>query len=169
MDRPTRIASRHPLRNPPTLRGAIAGGTAASALIMAADQLAHPLTLTDYDLPEILGLSFGHRGQRRVKPAGLAWYFFSGGLLVPTGYWLGFRLLGRTGVVPGLGLGIGHYLAAGALLGLTNPERPKRQRGHGRPMGAFLSRYGPLEQAANLVGHLIYGLCVGRAAARRPT
>jgi hypothetical protein len=166
MDLALRRAARHPPHHAPTLRGALIGGSTASAMIVAVNQLAHRLGLTDYDLPEILGLSFGHPGQRRVKPAGLSWYLLSGGLLVPTSYWLGFRLLGRAGAAAGLGLGIAHYIASGLLLGLTNPDRPKRRRGEGRPMGAFLSRYGLLEQAANIAGHLVYGLCVGRAAAK---
>lgn len=157
------------LSSPPrtaTLGGAVLGGGLASAAILAANQLADRLGLTDLDLLRVLGLTFRDPGQDGVKPAGLAWYSLWGGLLVPTLYWLGFRLLGRAGARLGGAFGMVHYVASGALLAATTPRRPKQQAGQGRPMGAYVSRYGPLEWRANLAGHVLYGVIVGRVAAR---
>jgi hypothetical protein len=152
---------------PATLGGAILGGALAAGAIVLANQLADRLGLTDLDLLRVLGLTFRPPREAGVKPAGLAWYMLSGGVLVPTLYWLGFRLLGRAGAGVGLLFGLLHYVASGALLGATTPRRPKDPVGEGRPMGAFVSRYGPLEWSANLVGHLLYGAVLGRVARRR--
>ncbi len=151
-------------RRPASFAGAVVGGALASAAIIGVNQLAARLRLTDLDLLRVLGLTFRDPSEDGVKPAGLAWYLFSGGLVVPTLYWVGFRLLGRAGAGPGSLFGLGHYVLSGTLLAATTPRRPKDPIGHGRPMGPFLSRYGPLEWLANLAGHLAYGTIVGRAA-----
>ena len=145
---------------------AVAGGLFASGAILAANQGARALRLTGLDLPRVLGLSFRRPGEEGIKLAGGAWYFATGGVMVPTLYWLGLRAMDRAGTGPGLLLGLAHYLGSGLLLAATDPERPKERRGPGRPMGAFLGRYGWLERATNLVGHLGYGAVVGWAAAR---
>jgi hypothetical protein len=150
----------------PSLRGALAGGAAASSAIIALDQLAHRLGLTDYDLPKILGLTFRDPGQPGLKLSGLAWYFLTGGLAIPAFYWLGFSAVRRADARIGLGLGALHWLLSGLLLAVTRPPRPKRARGEGRPMGGFLSKYGLLERSANIIGHLAYGAVVGAAASR---
>ena len=146
--------------------GAVRGGALASAAIVAVNRLAARLKPTDLDLLRVLGLTFRDPGEQGVKPAGLAWYLVSGGLLVPVLYWLGFRLLGRAGARPGGLFGLVHYVLSGALLAATTPRRPKDPVGQGRPMGGFLARYGPLEWLANLVGHVAYGSMLGRMAAR---
>ena len=150
----------------PSLRGAALGGLTASGVILALNQGAHAAGLTDYDLLQILGLSFREPGQPTLKWRGLAWYFATGGILVPTLYWLGFYLLGRAGGGPGVCFGVAHYLGSGLLLAASDPRRPKRPAGEGRPMGAFLSRYGVLERTANIAGHLAYGFVVGAASGR---
>ena len=147
--------------------GALAGGLAASSIIVLANQVAERLGVTELDLPHVLGLSFLDPGQCGIKLAGSAWYFVTGGLVVPTLYWLGFRSLGTAGARRGLALGLVHYLASSLLLSVSEPARPKRRHGRGRPMGPLLSGYGALEQAVNLLGHLGYGALVGLAAARR--
>ena len=154
-----------------TLGRTLLGGTLASAAILLVNQLADRVGLTDLDLLRVLGLTFrnpsdGGVNDDGVKPAGLVWYSVWGGVLVPALYWLGFRLLGRSGGRVGGLFGILHYVASGALLAATMPRHPKRRFGHGRPMGAFVARYGPLEWLANLAGHVLYGLVVGRVAAR---
>jgi hypothetical protein len=153
-------------RRPATLAGAILGGVLASGLILLVNQLADRLGLTDLDLLRVLGLTFRSPRDEDVKPVGLAWYALSGGILVPTLYWLGFRLLGRGGAGVGLVFGGLHYVASGAILGATTPRRPKDPAGEGRPMGAFVTRYGRLEWLANLVGHAFYGALLGRVARR---
>ena len=153
-------------RRPARLGGAVLGGALGSAAIVAVNQAADRLGLTNLDLLGILGLTFRDPEEDGVKPAGLAWYGLWGGLLVPTLYWLGFRQLGRAGARTGGAFGIVHYVASGALLAMTTPRRPKRVVGRGRPMGGFVSSYGPLEWLANLVGHVLYGAVVGRFAAR---
>ena len=165
-DTGTRIDQLSGDGRPASLGGAVLGGSLASAAIIAADQLAERLGLTDLDLLRVLGLTFRDPGEDGLEPAGLVWYGFWGGLLVPALYWLGFRLLGRAGTRPGLLFGTLHYVASGALLAATTPRRPKDPAGHGRPMGGFLARYGPLEWVANLTGHVLYGGIVGRMAAR---
>ena len=167
MGQRSRLDRVSPARRPLSLGGAVLGGTVAAAAIIAANQLADRLGLTDLDLLRVLGLTFRDPGQARVKPAGLAWYGLSGGVLVPALYWLGFRRLGRAGSRPGALFGIVHYVASGALLAATAPRHPKQPAGQGRPMGAFLSAYGPLEWSANLAGHLLYGASVGLGAAIR--
>lgn len=158
----------HPRRRPTaTLGRTVLGGTLGSAMILVANQLAERLGLTDLDLLRVLGLTFRDPEEAGVRPAGLAWYALTGGVLVPALYWLGFRLLGRSGARPGGAFGIVHYIVSGALVGATTPRHPKRRSGQGRPMGAFVSRYGPLEWLANLAGHVLYGVIVGRVAARR--
>ncbi len=153
---------RHPIRLIPT----VLGGLLASAGLIAANQLAHAAGRTDLDLPRVLGLTFRQPGQAGIKPAGLAWYLVSGGCLVPLLYWLGLRGMGQSGPLPGLLLGTVHYLAASALLALTDPPRPKRSFGEGRPLGAFLRHYGAFERWSNLLAHLGYGVVVGTAAGR---
>ncbi len=150
----------------PSLRGAVRGGLSASSVILALNQGAHAAGLTDYDLLQILGLSFREPDRPALKWSGLTWYFATGGILVPTFYWLGFRLLGRAGGGPGVCLGVAHYLGSGLLLAASDPRRPKRSAGEGRPMGAFLCNYGVLERAANVAGHLAYGFVVGVASGR---
>ena len=157
---------RSRVQRPASLGGAVLGGTLGSAGIIAANQLAERLGLTDLDLLRVLGLTFRDPNESGVKPAGLAWYGATGGLLVPALYWLGFRLLGRAGTWPGGVFGIVHYIVSGALLAVTTPRRPKEVSGYGRPMGAFLAHYGRLEWLANLAGHVLYGIIVGRGAAR---
>ena len=151
---------------PPSLGGAAQGGLTASGVILALNQVAHAAGLTDYDLLQILGLSFREPGRPALKWLGLIWYVVTGGILVPTFYWLGFRWLGRAGGGPGACLGVAHYLGSGLLLAASDPRRPKRSAGEGRPMGAFLSGYGLLERTANVAGHLAYGFVVGAAAGR---
>jgi hypothetical protein len=151
---------------PPSVTGTLAGGVLGAALLVGVNQCAYRLAVTDLDLPRVLGLSFRDPGDAGVTGAGLAWYGVTGGLLVPLLYWLGFRLLGRAGAGPGVCLGVAHYLGSGLLLAASHPRRPKRSDGEGRPMGAFLSGYGVLERAANLVGHLADGLVVGTASGR---
>ncbi len=146
--------------------GALLGGLAASSGILAVNQLANWLRLTDLDLPRVLGLTFRQTGEDQIKRAGLAWYVTSGSLLVPSVYYLGFRLLGRAGPGSGLALGVTHWLISGVLLAASRPRRPKRWLGKGRPMGSFVSEYGPLEWGANVAGHLAYGLAIGAASSR---
>ena len=145
-------------------RGAAKGGLTASGVILALNQVAHAAGLTDYDLLQILGLSFGEPDRPTLKWGGLTWYFVTGGILVPTLYWLGFRLLGRAGGGPGACLGVAHYLGSG-LLAASDPRRPRRSAGEGRPMGASCG-YGVLERIANVAGHLAYGFIVGAASGR---
>ena len=130
-------------RRPARLGGAVLGGALGSAAIVAVNQAADRLGLTDLDLLRILGLTFRDPEDGGIKPAGLAWYGLWGGLLVPAMYWVGFRRLGRAGGRVGGVFGIVHYLASGTLLAATTPRRPKRVVGRGRPMGGFVSRYGP--------------------------
>lgn len=143
---------------------AVLGGAIASTAILLANQAADRLGLTDLDLLRVLGLTFRDPNQAGIRPAGLVWFGLSGGLLVPSVYWLGFRLLGRSGAANGALFGAVHYVVSGAILAATTPRHPKRRVGHGRPLGGFVSRYGPLEWLANLTGHLLYGVAVGRAA-----
>ena len=150
----------------PSLRGAAQGGLSASSVILALNQVAHAAGLTDYDLLQILGLSFREPGRPTLKWSGLAWYVVTGGILVPTFYWLGLRRLGRAGGRLGVCFGMAHYLGSGLLLAASNPRRPKRSAGEGRPMGVFLSRYGVLERTANIAGHLAYGFVVGAASSQ---
>ena len=156
-----------PDRPPPSLRGAVLGGTVGAVAIMATNQLAESLGLTELDLPRVLGLTFRNPGQEGVKPTGHAYYAAWGGLVVPGLYWLGLRKLGSVGGRAGLALGVVHYLLSGAILAVTTPRRPKCRRGKGRPMGGFVSGYGPLEWTANLGGHLAYGALIGAGADRR--
>ncbi len=153
-----------PPHQPAVLSGAIRGGALASALILLVNQVADRLHLTDLDLLRVLGLTFRDPADRGVKPAGLIWYGVSGGLLAPSLYWLGLRLVGRSGALVGGLFGILHYVVSGAILAATTPRRPKRRFGRGRPMGAFVTSYGPLERLANLAGHMLYGAVVGRVA-----
>jgi len=152
---------------PRSFTGTLAGGLVASSVILLANQVAERLGVTELDLPQVLGLSFLDSGQDGTKLAGSAWYFLTGGLVVPTLYWLGFRFLGMAGARRGLALGLVHHLASALLLRVSEPECPKRRHGRGRPMGPLLSRYGRLEQAMNLLGHLGYGTLAGLTAARR--
>jgi len=161
------MPTRH--AEPRSFTGTVAGGLVASSVILLANQVAERLELTDLDLPPVLGLSFLDPDQHGIKLAGSVWYFFTGGLVVPTLYWLGFRLMGMAGARRGLAFGTVHYLASGMLLVVSEPRYPKRRRGRGRPMGPLLSRYGALEQAMNLLGHLGYGTLLGLTAARRGT
>ena len=142
------------------------GGALGSAAILAVNQLADYLELTDLDLLRVLGLTFRDPNEDGIKSVGLAWYGLWGSLVVPTLYWLGFRLLGRSGAWPGGAFGVAHYVLSGVLLAATTPGRPKRPIGRGRPLGGFVSHYGPLEWLANLVGHVLYGAVVGRVATR---
>lgn len=158
---PTRPSAR------PSLIGAILGGLAASGGILVANQAADRLGLTELDLLRVLGLTFREPDVDGVRSAGLAWYVTSGGLVVPLLYWLGFSLLGRVGGGAGVSLGLVHYVVSGCVLAMTHPQRPKRLRGKGRPMGGFVFAYGPLEWGANLAGHLVYGMLVGRLALPR--
>jgi hypothetical protein len=139
----------------------------ASSILLLANQGAGRLGMTDLDLSRVLGLSFREPGERKLKLAGAVWYFAAGGVLVPVLYWLGFRFLEVAGARWGLILGGVHYLASGLLLAVTEPRHPKCWQGRGRPMGPFLTSYGPLERSANLLGHLAYGTVVGIAADRR--
>jgi hypothetical protein len=148
----------------PSVTGALLGGLGASSGILALNQLATWLRLTELDLPCLLGLAFRQTGEDRIKLAGLAWYLTSGSLLIPSLYYLSFRLLGRAGPGPGLAVGVTHWLISGVLLAATRPRRPKRSVGKGRPMGSFVSEYGRLEWCANVAGHLAYGLAIGVAA-----
>jgi hypothetical protein len=151
-------------RQPPArLMPTLLGGTAASAAILIADMLACRLGWTALDLPLVLGLTFRRAGSTGLATAGTAWYFLSGGLLVPMLYWLALRGLGRSGPGTGVLLGLAHLALASGLLALTEP-RPPRRWGRGRPMGALLSHYGWLERAANVLGHLAYGALVGMAS-----
>jgi len=159
------MPTRH--AGPRSFTGALVGGLAASSALLLANKLAARFKLTDLDLPHVLGLSFLDPGQHGIKLAGSVWYFLTGGLVVPTLYWLGFRALGMAGARRGLALGLMHYLASALLLGVSEPECPKRRHGRGRPMGPLLSGYGALERTVNLLGHLGYGALVGLAAARR--
>jgi hypothetical protein len=136
------------------------GGLAASAVILIANTAAHARGWTALDLPVVLGLTFRRPGQPGLAAAGTAWYFLSGGLLVPTLYWLALRGLGRSGPGSGAVLGLAHLALASGLLALSEP-RPPKGRGRGRPMGALLRHYGWLERAANVLGHLAYGVAVG--------
>ena len=150
----------------PSLGGAVKGGLTASGVILTLNQVAHAAGLTDYDLLQILGLSFREPGRPTLKWGGLTWYIVTGGILVPTLYWLGFRQLGRAGGGPGVCFGVAHYLGSGLLLAASDPRRPKRAAGEGRPMGAFLGNYGVLERAANVAGHLAYRFLVGVVSGR---
>ena len=152
------------------LLSTLVGGVLASAGIIGANQLVHAVGRTDLDLLKVLGLTFRRAGQAGVKPAGLIWYLFTGGVVVPLLYWLGLRLMGRAGPMPGLLLGVVHYFGANALLALTDTEPSEAStdsRGEGRAMGAFLRHYGSLEQVTNVLAHLGYGMTVGIAAGRR--
>jgi hypothetical protein len=142
------------------------GGLGASVAILAANQAGRAAGLTELDLPRVLGLSFRGPREAGVREAGILWFLASGGVLVPTLYWLGLRGLNRAGSRAGVVLGAVHYVASGLLLAFTDPEQPKDRGGTGRPMGAFLTRYGLVEQMTNLVGHLAYGAVVGAAAGR---
>lgn len=156
-----------PGSRPCSLARAVAAGLGASAAILAANQAADRLALTDLDLPRVLGLSFRDPGQVGLKPAGAAWYFLAGGLLVPTAYWLGFRALGGAGLRRGLAFGLLHYAISGLILALTEPRHPKRRHGRGRPMGPLLAHYGAFERVANALGHLAFGAAIGALSGRR--
>jgi hypothetical protein len=146
----------------------ILGGAIGSAALLTSNQAAHAAGITELDLGEVLGRSFrwAGSGARQRKAAGFAWYAASGGVLVPLLYWLGFRALGGASVPRGVALGLVHFIASGVLLALTDPRRPRKGQGEGRPMGGFLTRYGGLERVSNGVGHLAYGAIVGAAARR---
>ena len=143
------------------------GGFIASSVLLIANQVATYLRVTDLPLPQVLGLSFLDPNRPGIKLAGSVWYFLTGGLVVPTFYWLGFGFLRRAGAWCGVAFGLAHYVASGALLAVSVPRGPKRPSGRGRPMSPLLSRYGLLEQAVNLLGHLGYGTVLGWSAARR--
>ena len=121
---------------PRSFTGALAGGLAASSVILLANQVAEPLGVTELDLPHVLGLSFLDPGQYGIELAGSAWYFLTGGLVVPTLYWLGFRSLGTAGARRGLALGLVHYFASSLLLSVSEPACPKRRHGRGAADGA---------------------------------
>jgi hypothetical protein len=151
-----------PARLVPTLLG----GSGASALILIANTAAHARGWTTLDLPVVLGLTFRRPGESGLVAAGTAWYFLTGGLLVPVLYWLALRGLRRSGAGSGALLGLVHLALASGLLALSEP-RPPRRPGRGRPMGALLRHYGWLERAANVLGHLAYGAAVGMASRGR--
>jgi hypothetical protein len=154
------VAARQP---PARLLPTLLGGLVASAVILIGNTAAQARGWTALDLPFVLGLTFRRPGQPGLAAAGTAGYFLSGGVLVPSLYWLALRGLGRSGPGTGALLGLAHLAAASGLLALSEP-RPPRRRGRGRPMGALLRHYGWLERTANVLGHLGYGAVVGMAS-----
>src|SRR5689334_5507872 len=97
------------------------GGVAASAVILIANTLSRRLGWTALDLPVVLGLTFRRPGEPGLVTAGTAWYLLSGGVLVPTLYWLALRGLGRAGPGSGALLGLAHLVLASGLLAVTEP------------------------------------------------
>ena len=87
-------------------------------------------------------------------------------------YGVAFRTFGNSGAVPGLALGLIHYVAAGIFLGLLPTAHPFIPEAAPAP-GWFALNTNPVTFAAVIVGHLFFGTLVGalvyRSARRRAT